>query len=222
MQLKDKKTKVLAYVCESSSIKKSQRKEGGSEFLSIVDEKKAEDKILPKIFYITITEYVPSIYSKNRDFGEVYYELRQIDENKFQNKLTINVWPPKEEGFTEINSLKNGYDAFIKKDGEILRRNTEQIDISDAIINARMWDFYLNLDTLINRKSYPSAAVSSIRNKFKDVLFPYEYFDNFKLNRIGGNFYFESIRFFGYEKNPDTRRAERLTYYGQCHPSANF
>jgi hypothetical protein len=217
----DTKIKYSSYICEANTSSKLNRKAGEEDLKKSGDETKGDKKIKPITFYFTLTQYTASNFSKNRNKGETYYEFRRIDSERLHESLTVNVWPKKEGEFTNVNSIKNGYDAYVMTDGKILRRNIEQVEVSDAVVKARMWDTYNDLDTFVKRAASPESS-EKLKDKYKDTFFPIEDFENFKLNRISGKFYFEMTRYFGEEKKPDNRQTESLIYSGQCKVGLNL
>jgi len=217
----DKKIKVSGYICEAVTSLRFERRVGETEFKKKSNELKSNNKTKSVNFYFTLTEYVASNFSKNRNRGEVYYEFRRIENSNIRESLTINVWPKKEDGFTDINAIKNGYDAYSKKDGKTLHRNTEQVYVSDAIVKATMWDNFADLDTFLKRASSPEVA-DKLKERYKDVIFPLEDYEDFKLNRISGKFFFVKTRYLGEEKTPNTRQAESMIYSGQCKAGLNL
>ena len=217
----DKKIKVSGFICEAVTSAKFEKEVGETEFKKKNNDPKSDIETTPITFYFNLTEYVASNFSEKRESGEVYYEFRQIDNSNIRQTLTVNVWPEKKDGFTSVKSIKNGYDAYNKKDDKTLHRNTEQVEVSDGIVNAIMWDNYADLDSLLKRATSPESA-KKMNELFKNAIFPLEYVDTFKLNRISGKFFFAKSRYLGEKNAPDTRQAERIVYSGQCKAGMNL
>jgi len=212
----NEKIKVISLTCEVSSISNFTKKSGEEKFNKPEIKTDEDNKSILKKLYFSLTEMRAATFSKIRDGGEIYYELRKISNNKFSEGLTINVWPSSSHGFTSVNKIDHGYYASTIKDGKKLRENIETINVSDALLNAQMWDTYTDIDTFAAVASTPISA-ENVRKVFQDASFPLMQFDKFSLNRISGDFLFVESRYFGEQSKPDTRQAEVTEYRGQCH-----
>ena len=217
----DKKTKVIGYVCEVSLKLKFERHSGDSEFKEIESKIKKNNKTTEENFSFTLTEYFAPYLSKNREKNSFYYELQQFDEKSLRRVLTINVWPKKEDGFTSIKTIDNGYSAVRAKDTVILRKNTEQVKVTDGIVSARMWDYFLDLDTFLDWISVPETR-DKVKANVKDRKFPFNQYVEFRMSRTSGVFTFIDIRYSGEEVKPDTREAKKLIYEGKCRAGLNL
>jgi hypothetical protein len=210
----DKKINVKGFICEVKSSSKFERKTGTENFILLSNKNKSDKKYQQASLYFTLTENIAANFSKNRESNQPYYELRRID-NSFRQPLTINVWPQKNDRFTSVKKINNGYEAVVVIDEKIMRRNTEIIEVNDAFVGASMWDFYADLETFSKRaSSYESTE--KLKEKYKDTLFPLEDFQKLKLNRISGKFSFEDTRYLGEREKPDTRQAVSSIYSGLC------
>ena len=164
---------------------------------------------------------VSGYFSKNREKNHFYYELRRFDDEGFRNKLTINVWPNKKDGFSSIKAIEDGYTAQITNNEITFRSNTEQVKVTDGSVSARMWDYFHDLDTFLDRVSVPETR-EKIKIELKDRQFPFDEFVGIKLNRVSGVFKYEEVKYYGEEKKPDTREAIKLTYEGHCRAGLNL
>jgi hypothetical protein len=217
----DSKTKVSGYVCEISSKSKFVRNSGEADFREVKDNAKDKDKNFSSTFIFTLTEHYAPYFSPNREKNQFYYELRSFTDDGFKQKLTINVWPKKKDGFTSIKAIEDGYAALITKDEVTFRRNTEQVKVTDGIVSASMWDYYNNLDIILDRTSSPETR-EKIKILLKDKQFPFHDYVAFNMNRVSGVFKYEEVSYYGEEKKPDTREANRLIYKGFCRAGLNL
>lgn len=217
----DGKTKVSGYVCVVSSKSKFVRKSGETDIREVKDNAKYKDKTFSSTFIFTLTEYYAPYFSQNREKNHFYYELRRFTGDGFQQKLTINVWPKKKDGFTSIKLIEDGYAALITKNEVTFRRNTEQVKVTDGIVSARMWDYFHDLDTFLDWVSTPETR-EKIKIVVKDRQFPFDEYVGFQLNRISGLFKYEEINYYGEEKKPDTRQMEKKIYEGLCRAGLNL
>jgi len=217
----DTKKNVKSYICEASSISKLLKKSGETEFKESEIKHKDKENSLPLIFNFTLTEYYAPYFSKNREKNHTYYELRSFNNNEFRQKLTINVWPAKKDGFTSIQSIEDGYAAFITKDEVTFRRNTEQVKVTDGFISARMWDYFHDLDTFLDWISTPETREEA-KIALKDKQYPFDEFVGINLNRVSGAFKYEELKYYGEENKPDTRKASKIIYEGYCRAGLNL
>jgi len=217
----DKKIKVSGYVCEVSSTSKFAKKSGETDFMEVKLNIKDKDKNSISTFTFTLTEYFAPYFSRSREKNHFYYELRRFDVEGIRNKLTINVWPKKEDGFSSIKAIEDGYTAQITKDETTLRSNTEQVKVTDGSVSAKMWDSFHDLDTFLDWVSLPETR-ERIKIVLKDKQFPFGEYVVFNLNRINGAFKYEEVTYYGEGKKPDTREANKLIYKGFCKAGLNL